>query len=111
MLTFESRPGGHHDVVISYEAHGHKCPVTEVYAGPEEYSSAGPYFGCDFDCELYEGSVKTVVVRTWKHRQGDPNNDPYRDYERLRVFTSTDGGRSWELRCDQGLGALRQGRA
>lgn len=71
--------------------------ITTVYHGPEEYSSAGPFFEHRSSWELcQDGSRLTLLVRRWKIRQGYPDEESRREGSSLSIYQSEDQGRSWE---------------
>lgn len=83
---------------------GAEAVVTEAYVGPEEYSSAGPFFGWSYDWALYRADRLTLVVRRWKTRSGHPDTDAEREYESLTTYVSDDRGRTWRELHQQSLG-------
>jgi hypothetical protein len=106
-LKFSPKPDAFCETVIAWEGDdGEPVPITEVYCGPEEYSSVGPFFGWDFRHELYqEGSVLTLLVFTYKVRNDFPDKEASRQYDLLKIFRSEDG-RRWELRHEVHLGSF-----
>jgi hypothetical protein len=109
MLITYKKPDAFCELVLAFERHdGARSIITEVYVGPEEHSSRGPFFGWSYDAQLYnDHGTWTLLLRTWKTLSGEPNEDPYRDYDRLQVHFSGNNGASWALRCEAPLGRLK----
>lgn len=96
MIIEKPKPDAFCETVLAWRHEdGAESPITEVYVGPEEYSSAGPLFGHSFDWVLDSGDPLKVLVRCWKTRSGYPDTESERDYHSRTTYVSTDHGRTW----------------
>ncbi len=106
MIVETPKPNAFCETVLSWRHEdGTETPITEVYVGPEEYSSVGPFFGHSFDWVLYNHSPLKLVVRRWKTRSGYPDTENEREYLSLTIYLSADFGRTWREQHSESLGA------
>lgn len=88
---------------------GTLTPIFEAYTGPEEHSSVGPFFGCDYRYEVYRaGSELKLLLWTYKVRSGLANTDENREYDWLRIFRGSNFGREWSMVHEVSLGYRTQ---
>ncbi len=108
-LEITSKPDEFCTKALSWRHYdGQLTPIVDVYVGPDEHSSAGPFFDCGLRWELVEGRLLTLLVWEHQRRSGYPNEPE--DYRRLRIYSSDDSGRTWKERANLYLdGTLRRG--
>jgi hypothetical protein len=97
MIVEKPRPNVFCETTVAWRHEdGTESPITDAYVGPEEYSSAGPFFSHNFGWALHRDAARlTLLVRRWKSRSGYPDTDAEREYESPTVYVSVDHGRTW----------------
>lgn len=103
-LRFTEKPDAFCITLISWEEEG-KAPVliTEVYHGPEEHSSSGPFFDCNYRWELYRGYDSCqLFLWTYKIRSGYEGEE----YDSFSIYRGVNQGQSWEKLFSRAPGVL-----
>lgn len=103
-LRFLPKPDAFCMTLICWQPPGQDpLPITEVYVGPEEYSSRGPFFGWSYRCELYQsGSEYTLLVFTYKLPSG-ATAESERIYDSVKLFRGANNGQSWTLLAERSI--------
>jgi len=105
MIVEKPKPDAFCETVLAWRHEdGTETPITDVYVGPEEHSSVGPFFGHSFGWALYRGDQLKLLVRRWKTRIAHPDTDDERDYHSLTTYLSGDHGRTWREHHSESLG-------
>jgi hypothetical protein len=103
-LRFTLKPDAFCITIISWEDEGKApIPITEVYHGPEEQSSVGPFLHCNYRWELYGGyDSHQLFVWTYKTRDGYEGEE----HDSFAIYLGVNRGQSWQEVFRSNPGAL-----